>query len=251
MKNIKYIIPNGITLLNLLAGSFACVYSFEDTTGLIPVYLILAAAFFDLLDGLMAKIFKATSEFGKQLDSLADVISFGLAPSFIMYQILIMVFVERGNSNFLIEESNLGERLMLFSSFTIAVFAALRLARFNISSTNDEDFKGLPVPACALFIVSIRLILHITDNELIQSIILNLYVDLSIIAILSFLMVSNIRMISLKFKNFNFGENVWRYLLIAGILILYVVFSLSSLFFIMIYYIVLSLIKAIFARKTE
>lgn len=251
MKKLKYIIPNGITILNLLAGSLACVYAFEDSTGKIAIYLIVAAAIFDLLDGLVAKLLNATSEFGKQLDSLADVISFGLAPSFLLYRILQMGFVKMGEGSFILESPSFGQRLILFSAFAVAAFAALRLARFNISTSKSVDFQGLPVPANALFVLSLWIVLHYTENDMVQSIVLNIYIILAVIVLLSFLMVSNIPMISFKFKNFSLAENYWRYLLIIGSIIMFMLFGISSLFFIMTFYIVLSLIKSLISEKNQ
>lgn len=244
MKTLKYIIPNGITLLNLLAGSFAIVFTFEGYQWL-PVYLILFAAFADLLDGFAAKMLKATSEFGKQLDSLADLISFGLAPSIIMYKLMMMVFVVNGDGNFLLENSTVAQRIILFSSFNLVAFGAMRLARFNTQKITTTDFVGLPIPASALFVVSIWAVVHSDISGDFLGLILNFYFMLGVIFVLSILMVTKLPMISLKFEGFGIRVNSWRYFLIAGAVLLYLLFGITSLLFIMVFYLFLSLLKAI------
>ena len=111
------------------------------------------------MDGLTAKLLHATSEFGKQLDSLSDLISFGLAPSLFIYCMFREYFLLKDPS-FSLESALLSNKILLFSSFLIAVFAALRLARFNIDTTKRDDFRGLPVPANALIIVAVWISFH-------------------------------------------------------------------------------------------
>lgn len=248
MKSLKYIVPNGITLINLLAGSFAAVFAMEGYIW-IPVYLLIVSAVADLLDGLMAKLFDACSEFGKQLDSLADLVSFGLAPSILIYQLLVMVFVSEGDGNFLLEESTWGQRIMLFSAFNIVAFTALRLARFNIQEVTGNNFKGMPVPASALLVVAIWIVVHGDIDSERLGLILNYYFIIGVIVSLSVLMISNIPMISLKFDGISLRLNTWKYILLAGSAILYVIFGTNSLLFIMLYYIVLSLLHVVFGPK--
>lgn len=244
MKNARYIIPNAITLLNIVAGACSIVFTMEDYVWL-PVYCLIAAAVFDMLDGLTAKLLKATSEFGKQMDSLADVVSFGLAPAIIMYKILIMVFVSKGDGTFLIEESTWGQRLILFTALNLVVFSSLRLARFNVTEQKGTDFTGLPVPASALFVVAIWIVIHgdISPEHLTR--ILNFYSILAVIGVLSLLMVSNIPMLSLKFSGLGLQNNIWRYVLIIGAIILFIVFGLPALLYIMLYYLLLSFLKVL------
>lgn len=243
MKNAKYIIPNGITLINVVAGACAIITALEDINEWYPVYFLLIAAAADFLDGLTAKLLKATSEFGKQLDSIADVVSFGLAPAILMYRLLIMVFVRQGEGSFILEESTIGERIILFSSLNLVVFGALRLARFNILKEYSSDFIGLPIPASALFVVSIWVVVHSNIQEVILNSILNFYFIIGATTALSLLMISNIPMISLKFEGFSISLNIWRYILIIVSIILYLVIGVPSLIYIMLFYIFLSLVK--------
>ncbi len=244
MKYAKYIIPNGITLLNIVAGSCAIIFTLEDYSWL-PVYCLVAAAFFDFLDGFTAKLLKATSEFGKQLDSIADIVSFGLAPAIFMYKLMITAFDHQGEGNFIPADLTIGVRLILFSSLSLVVFAALRLARFNIAKAYSSDFKGLPVPASALFVVSMWVVAKGESQGMILNAIQNLYALISVTIILSLLMISNIPMISLKFEGLGIILNIWRYILLVGAIILFVIFGLPSLIYIMLFYIILSFIKVI------
>ncbi|MBC7866032.1 MAG: CDP-alcohol phosphatidyltransferase family protein, partial [Gloeobacteraceae cyanobacterium ES-bin-316] len=161
-------IPNIFTLLNLVFGCLAIVailqngisiqYNAEGSQYIdIPEKIWMAslfiaiAAVIDFLDGFVARLFNASSEMGKQLDSLADVVSFGVAPSLIMYQFLRMSYAREENG---IEASI----LLLVPAFLIAVAAAYRLARFNLDTTQSDGFKGVPVPAVGLLIASLPLI---------------------------------------------------------------------------------------------
>ena len=254
MNYQRYIIPNGLTTLNLLCGVIAIIFLFENQSEpeqpYVPVVLLGLAALFDLLDGLAAKALNSTSEFGKQLDSLADLISFGLAPSIMMYKLLIIAFTFRSDtSTFQIESASVIEHILLYSSLTLVVFAALRLARFNVSAITGNNFKGLPVPAAALVVLSVWIEFHLTDNNTLRTIILNPYLLFTLIALLSFLMVSNITMLSLKFDGITLKANPWRYALLAGAVILYVIFGFSALFYIMFYYLVLSIARNLAAEQ--
>ncbi len=249
MKFSRYLWPNSITLLNLLCGSLAIITMFEGQLEhpFRPVLLLGLAAFFDLADGLVARLLKATSEFGKQLDSLSDLVSFGLAPSIMMYKLLFLSFVDQSDSStFSLEQAGVGEILVLGASLSLVLFAALRLARFNIASHTGNYFIGLPVPAAALLVVSVWIEFHQTDSEIMLNVILNPWVLVLLLVLLSYLMVSKIPMLSLKFKGFSFAENRWSYLLLLGGLVFYVLFGSSSLIYIMGYYLLLSFIKAFF-----
>jgi len=228
MRNIKVVVPNSLTAINLLCGAIASVLLFRGFI-IEPVYLIIIAAIADLLDGLVAKLLGATSEFGKQFDSLADIISFGFAPSIFLYKSVLLVTDNKYS-------------LIAYLVFIYLLFSALRLARYNIEENKTPDFKGLPVPAGALVIVSIWITIHYSDIEWLKSVVSPGFILVSTI-LLSSLMISSLPMLSLKFKNFKLSENIWRYTLIIGVLVLYVFFKLSGLVFIMGYYILLSFIK--------
>lgn len=252
MNKVKYIAPNLLTMLNLMCGIAAIISLFESQPQhpYLPVILLICAAVFDVFDGLVAKVLKATSEFGKQLDSLSDLISFGVAPAIMMYKLLTMALIyQSSTASFLIENASLAERLILYASLLIAVFAALRLARFNITSAASNEFIGLPVPASALIVVSVWIMFHLTDNELIHSFILNKWALLLLIALLSYLMISTHTMLSLKFKGVGFRANLWQYLLLIGGGALIILFGKVSLFFVMMYYLMLSITKHLLSTR--
>lgn len=219
-------IPNLFTLLNLVFGCLAIVYTLQN--GIIVVYspargqevleipervqmaslFIGLAAVVDFLDGFVARLFKATSPMGKQLDSLADVVSFGVAPGLIMYQFLrVAVSGETDALN--------ASTLWLVPAFIVPAAAAWRLAKFNIATDQDYGFKGVPTPAVGLLIASIPLIFWNAPGQWMIDILLTKWVLIIFIIIVSYLMVSNLPMMSLKFKNFSVKDNWPKFLLIA------------------------------------
>ena len=207
MLKIKNSIPNFITSLNIAAGSLSIIFSFEG----LPkeaAYFILAAAGFDFLDGLSARLLNARSDMGKELDSLADIISFGVAPAIIVYHIM--------KSSLLIDvlyPHNLEtyRMLYLFSFVLIPVFSGLRLAKFNVDDRQTSSFIGLPTPANALFFAAIPIVASQNPFEPILFLFYNKDYLLYIIIISSLLLVSPIPMFSFKFKNLKLKENAMRY----------------------------------------
>ncbi|MBN2484580.1 MAG: CDP-alcohol phosphatidyltransferase family protein [Bacteroidales bacterium] len=240
MKNYKIVIPNTLTIINLLSGCIGIVMVFEEKAWY-AIILMLIAALADVLDGLTAKLLNATSEFGKQLDSLSDLVSFGVLPSVFMYTLVKKtMFIEHSN---IVYGNNILAAIIMGIPFLIAVFAALRLARFNIDTSQHTDFRGLPVPANALIVVSLWIFVNHPANHLFAQSVYLLYIYIVVVAFLSFLMISNLPMLSLKFKNLNFKENRWRYFLITGALALYLAGGISWLIYIMAYYILLSVVR--------
>lgn len=218
---MKQNIPNFFTILNLLCGSFGIVIASENNI-LWASYLVGSAAVFDFLDGALARLLKTKTEIGKQFDSLADIISFGLLPAVIMYHLLKCGL--EVNPQILSTLKN----LIPYIAFIIPVFSAIRLAKFNIDARQTEKFVGLPTPANALFIASLPCIAfeQYKSNEFIYSMILNPYLLLGIIIIFSCLLVSKIPLFSLKFKEFSPKENKTQliFLLLSLILIIFLQF---------------------------
>jgi CDP-diacylglycerol--serine O-phosphatidyltransferase len=250
MITIKRHIPNFVTCLGLLSGCISILYSTSGDLKLAGIF-ILIAAIFDFIDGWFARILNSITPFGKQLDSLADVISFGVAPSFILYKLMVFSLVDSSpTSNFNIAEPGLVQTLILSSSFLIAVFAALRLARFNIDATQEESFKGLPTPGAALLIASLGFVVTEDQHELpLESVLLQIWFLVILVFLLCYLMVSGIRMFSLKFKHYGLKENAVRYLFLFLSLILIIIFRLPGIVPVIILYILVSIINAAAARK--
>lgn len=227
-------IPNLFTLLNLLFGCLAIVFTlqngiqvFVDTDGAqlvdIPEKIWLAslfiglAAIVDFLDGFVARFFNATSEMGKQLDSLADLVSFGVAPGIIIYQFLRLSYAGEENG---IEIS----MLALGPAFILPCAAAWRLARFNLDNSQSFGFKGMPVPAVGIFFASLPLIYWNVNEAWVTDLLLNKWFLYGLVMLFSWLMVSSLPLMALKFKDFSVKNNLPKYLLlliaVAAILIL-------------------------------
>lgn len=235
MKNV----PNIITCLNLLSGCMACVMvlKFGSYTG--GFIFIALAAVFDFMDGLTARILKAYSRIGAELDSLADVISFGLAPGYIAYTYLDSVV------------DLVSFPALPFIAFLIPIFSAIRLAKFNVDTRQTNHFLGLPVPANALFWSSFipSLSLFSFDKPIFPIILI-----LILLILFCLLMVSEIPMFALKFKNYNWKDNKWAYsLLLFSILILIIFYNIGATLMgvsiIIILFIIMSLIKNTFFKS--
>jgi CDP-diacylglycerol---serine O-phosphatidyltransferase len=240
---MKRHIPNLITALGLLSGCISIAYSTGGDLKRAGIF-ILIAALFDFFDGWIARMLKCVSEFGKQLDSLSDVISFGVAPSFILYKLMVFSRVE-SSTHFDIAEPGLLQTLVLSSSFLVAIFAALRLARFNIDASQKESFRGLPTPGAALLIVSLGFIID-QRNLSIEPVLLKLWFLVGFTLFVCWLMVSGIRMFSLKFKNYSLKDNVLRYFFLLLSAVLIIAFRIPGIFPVVLLYILLSLVNSRF-----
>lgn len=236
---IKNHIPNFITLLNLLSGCIAIVFIFKNQLA-IASYLIGLAAIFDFLDGFFARLLKAQSPIGKDLDSLADVISFGLVPGLILFKLLEYSSGISVNSGIITS--------VPYIAFLIPMFSALRLAKFNNDERQSDVFIGLPTPANALLIASFPLIL-IQQSTLVglditgfQSFFLSTPFLLAITILLSYLLVAQIYLLSLKFKNFTWKDNKIRYIFLGSSCLLLLLFYYLAIPIIIILYVLLSLI---------
>lgn len=232
MRRLSFI-PNAFTMGNLLCGIF-CLFTYPASKLVLVLFLI--ACLLDFLDGFVARLLGVQSEIGKQLDSLADMVTFGVVPGFI-WVFYITNFPGSIPKSF----ENFGFLFLL-----IPVASAYRLAKFNIATDQSTDFKGLPTPANALFWVSL---LYCLKAELLAGFLSGVreqkvVVFLCALAmIFSYLMISNIPMFGLKFKNPSFKGNFWKYLLLTSSLILLVFFKWLALPLIVVLYIILSIIK--------
>ncbi len=233
---MKKNIPNFITMLNLLSGILSIVAVYEGSFEW-AVYFIGFSALFDFFDGAIARILKLNSEFGKQLDSLADLISFGLAPGFIMFFLL-------KSSNLLPDIQASNHNVTAFVAFLIPIFSAWRLAKFNIDTRQAEQFIGLPTPAGAIIISSLALInqnLYGTTDWMVD-LSSNAMFLIAITVIVSAFLVAEIPLLSLKFKHLKWKGNQARFALILISVVLIVWLQISAIPLIMISYIALSLV---------
>lgn len=231
-----FTVPNFLTLANLVAGALAVVFALRDHAYDVSLMLIIVAAVCDFFDGFAARLLKQQSPLGVQLDSLADDISFGLAPAIVMYDLFC-----HSTSYYALPEEIMS--WLGYLCFIVAAFSALRLAKFNIDTTQTTEFEGLPTPANALMLMSLAALALKGDVALYQEHILIISVAAS------FLLISPIRMFSLKFKSFKFADNKLRYGFILASLLLIIFLTKYSVVAIIVLYIVLSTIRWIFLPK--
>jgi len=236
-------IPNFITSLNLTAGFVAIIFAANGNL-VTASWLILAAMIFDFLDGLSAKLLEAYSEIGKELDSLADVVSFGVAPGIIIYQLLNSTLSL--NASWVGSTGYLKAGLILIVPAIMPVCAALRLAIFNLDSTQATTFKGLPTPANALAVISVIIAGHHTQSILLRSFTSSTVLLVLFIIILSLLMVSRIPLLSLKISNFRLKGNEGRYILVGLTLISFAIFGIMAVPLIIPLYIIASALSLLF-----
>lgn len=248
MKNI----PNLFTLLNLFFGCIAVILILQN--GIVVLYnpdgsqyismpekigfaslFIGLAGLVDFLDGLVARLFKATSPMGKQLDSLADLVSFGVAPGMILYQLLRLSFAE--------QPDGLDASVWWFlPALLFPCAAAYRLARFNLDESQAYGFKGVPAPAAGLLIASLPLISWYTTSPVVAALIVNKWVLYGLIAVVSWLMVSKLPLMALKFKDYGLRNNLPKLALLVLALLSAVFLKWLAVPVVFIFYIIVSLV---------
>ena len=245
-------IPNLFTLLNLVFGCVAIVFILQtgekivvlQQNVLIPLglpekiawgsFFIFWAAVIDFLDGFVARLFKSTSSMGKQLDSLADVVSFGVAPGLILYQLLRISYAQ--------EENGLDVSIgWLLPAFLVPCAAAWRLAKFNLDEGQQYSFRGLPTPAAGLLIASFPLIIWFESFGM-QEYLQNKWILYVIIFLVSYLMVSKLSLMSLKFSDFGWRNNMPKYLLAVISAIAIIILQWLAMPVILLAYVLISLL---------
>ena len=246
-------IPNLFTLINLFFGCIAIVFTLQTDSVIIyvndqfessfniPEKLTWAAIFIglaaviDFLDGFVARLLRSTSALGKQLDSLSDLVSFGVAPSAIIYQLLRLSFAREENG---LEVSI----LWLLPAFIVSCAAAWRLGKFNLNETESYNFRGAPTPAVGLLIASFPLILHYNAELFnVGTILINKWLLYAIIVLLSYLMVSKIPMMGMKFKDYTVKNNLPKIILVAFAILSAIFLQWLAVPVVFIVYILLSL----------
>ncbi len=225
--NIKKHVPNLITLLNLFSGCIALVFAIELNFEL-AFFFVSLGIFLDFFDGFFARLFKVSSPLGLQLDSLADMVTSGLVPGFVMYLML----------------SKSTEILWIpYLGFIITLGSCYRLANFNIDTRQTDSFIGLPTPANALLILSLPVILQHTSSEIIENILRNQWILLLITAFSAFILNAEIPLFSLKIKTFNFAKNKLQIIFLSISILLLAVFQFLGLPLIIILYVFLSILN--------
>lgn len=231
MGNLKlFTLPNILTGLNLFFGCIACINAYEGNYQTTLIFIIISAIC-DFFDGMSARVLKISSPIGKELDSLADDISFGFAPSLICFSML-----KEANYSICLSEV---QEFIPYLSFAIAVFSAFRLAKFNLDERQSTSFIGLPTPANALFWSSMAI--GVKD--------INPFVILVLIIIFSWLLISEIPMFSLKFKNLSIKDNKIKYIFIITSIPIIIIWGFSGIASVIGWYIILSVILNSFSKK--
>jgi CDP-diacylglycerol---serine O-phosphatidyltransferase len=246
--SIKKHIPNFITCLNLVCGCLSIIFALKGSL-LISGFAIMAAAVFDFCDGFVARLLHVKGELGKQLDSLCDVVSFGVAPGIIMLELMFL-----GES---VWKYGIPD-YVFYISILIPVCAALRLAKFNIDVRQSDSFIGLPTPAVGLLIAALPAMLShdyqsplFPFNDYILHFVLNPGVLIGGTIVMSLLMVSGLPLFAMKFKSASWKENKLRYLFIIISLLLILLFFFTAVPIIILVYILISVIKYFTDKKTQ
>jgi CDP-diacylglycerol--serine O-phosphatidyltransferase len=241
-------IPNLFTLFNLCSGFLSIIFLLYRNLEAAALFIIVASLF-DLLDGLTARLLKATSDTGKILDSIADIVSFGVAPSAILFVIIEFSLI-RTRLDFSFGTASFTDRILLFSSTIFLIASALRLAWFVLQE-DTTLFLGLPTPAASIFVAGLTFILMDPFTERITEWILNLYILIPSILVMSFLMISRIRFVSFKFNQFSFSKNKWKYIFIALSAVILILLQKFAFSLIVILYIIVSIINHFLPKPSE
>ena len=215
---MKKHIPNLLTCANLFSGCIGIVYAFNGDLKMVAFFVIISGIF-DFFDGFAARLLHVKSDIGKELDSLADVISFGFLPGVIMFQLL---------------KINSPNDFLPYAAFIIPVFSALRLAKFNIDTRQTEDFIGLNTPMNTFFIISLP---YLLDDIAWLS---NVYVLLGIILVVSYLLVSELKLFSMKINNLQWEPNKYKFIFLIVSLVLLAFLKFAALPIILILYMLFS-----------
>lgn len=243
---MKRKIPHLLTLLNLFFGCVATVFAVQNQMEWAALF-VFAGIFFDFFDGMAARVLDARSDLGIQLDSLADMVTSGLVPGIVMFQLFAMSQTGGWNALSWQEFQTSGHLPKLntylpFFGFLITLASALRLAKFNIDDNQADSFTGLPTPANAILILSLPLILLYQGNDSVNAIILNPWFLIGHTLLSSYLLNSNIELFNLKFKNWSFKDNALRYIFIILSLVLLLTLKFMAIPAIIALYIISSLV---------
>lgn len=249
---IKRHIPNLITLSNLLCGTIATVFAVQGNLIMAAVF-VAGGIFFDFFDGLAARSLKVSSEIGLQLDSLADVVTSGVVPGIVMYQLLENALPGKATVTETGWEVSSGWWEWDFNTLAlvgllITLASAYRLAKFNVDERQTDSFIGVPTPANALLVLSFPLILTYQPNSFITGLILNEWFLIALTLVSCYLLNAEIKLFALKFSNWSIGDNKLRYFFLFLCLVFVLVFQFVAIPLIIVSYVILSLL---FPKKEE
>lgn len=233
MMNIKKHIPNTITLLNLFCGCIALVFAFNEEFEM-AFYFVCLGIFLDFFDGFFARLFHVSSPLGLQLDSLADMVTSGVVPALVMFQMMVSHATTAPESQL---------QFFPYLGFIIALGSCYRLANFNIDTRQTDSFIGLPTPANALFILSLPLVLKYTDSLIIVELLTNPWFLLVLTLLSAYMLNAEIPLFSLKIKKFSFKENALQFAFLLVSLLLLVFFQYLGIPLLILFYVCLSVLN--------
>lgn len=242
---LKKQIPNIFTLLNLLSGIVAVLLAVTDKL-VEAAFFVFLGIFFDFFDGFFARKFNVEGDFGKQLDSLADMITSGLVPGIIMFQLILYSTKEKYFMQISSEIGNWDGYAETYFYFIPAIgliiplASAYRLAKFNLDERQSSSFIGLPTPALSLFVVALPLILHYSNFQFFIDLINNMYVLISITILGSYLLNADMPLFSLKFKNYSWRDNQIKFVFLISSIILLFLLKVAAVPILIILYLVFS-----------
>ncbi|WP_264531294.1 CDP-alcohol phosphatidyltransferase family protein [Flavobacterium sp. N502540] len=237
--NIKKHIPNLITLINLFCGCIAVVFVSQENF-LMAFCMVSLGIFFDFFDGFFARLFKVSSPLGLQLDSLADMVTSGVVPGYVMYSL----FLKSADPN-----NEVALTIVPFLGFIVTLGSCYRLANFNIDTRQTDSFIGLPTPANALFILSLPLVIDFSDSLFIFEMLTNHWVLLGIALCSAYILNAEIPLFALKIKKFTVKDNVLQIVFLLISLVLVVLLQYMAIPLIIIIYVLLSVANNIFLKK--
>lgn len=243
---MKKYIPNLITLLNLTAGVIAVIFASQNLLEY-AAYFVLIGIILDFFDGFVARLLKVQSELGVQLDSLADMVTSGVAPGIIMFQLIRNTGVNWNMYEIFSKPDNIN--YLPFLGLLITLAAAYRLAKFNIDNNQYYSFVGLPTPALSIFVVSLPLISVFGTHEWAMNLVKDPYFLIATTILGSFLMNSKLSLFSLKFKNYSIKENIVKYLFLALSVLIILILQVSSIPLLIMMYIVLAIGNNLLVNK--
>lgn len=235
--NIKKQVPNLFTMLNLFSGCIALVFVSKSEFEL-AFYFVCLGIFFDFFDGFFARLLNVSSPLGLQLDSLADMVTSGVVPGYVMYSLLL------SSQNEITSIS-----CFAYLGFIVTLGSCYRLANFNIDTRQTDSFIGLPTPANSLFILSLPLVLKYSDSLLVLEILTNQYVLILIVLLSAYILNAEIHLFSLKIKKINLKDNLLQILFLIFSFLLVIFFQYLGIPLVILFYVLLSIVNNKFIKK--
>ena len=245
--SLKRHIPNAVTLLNLFSGCVALIFAVHGNFIAASIFIFLGI-FFDFFDGLLARKLNVQSPLGIQLDSLADLVTSGVVPGIIMFKLISLTidapnFLDNNDSwNSVFNWQGFKWSVLPLIGLLIPLASAYRLAKFNLDEDQQSYFKGLPVPANTLLILSLPLILEYQNSDVINAVIINKWFLIGLTLVSCYLLNSNIKLFALKFKDWSFNANAVRYIFLILSIVLLIILQFGAIPLVICLYVLLSLL---------